>query len=432
MTGVQYFHFCAELWGAIFCIVAAACAFMIRYFDKSSTEKLINLMMCACMLMLCDAFAWWYRGDTSPLGYQAVRAANFFAFVFGFLAMPLTAEYVSGIIKKRAGNVQLYWKNLEWILFVVGVILLTLNTFYDYMYSFDENNRYYRLPFSFIPGFIAFVGIIITLGVAVKYVGKMNRFERAAVILFLILPVIGVIIQTFNYGISLTYLMLVLSSLILFFSHIYNFMQYNIEKEKELAEERIRVFNQQIQPHFIFNSLSLIRHLCKNSPDEAVEAINEFSGYLRNCTDFINESDCIPASRDFDLVKHYIYMEQKRFGKSISVKYDLEDADFSLPPFSVQTSVENAIKHGLRAVSKKDGQLTISSCRKGKDHIVVVEDNGAGFDTRRIKSDSSSHVGIINTKKRLELMCGGDIYIESSQGKGTKVIITIPGTDVEI
>ena len=300
------------------------------------------------------------------------------------------------------------------------------------MYSFDENNRYYRLPFSFIPGFIAFVGIIITLGVAVKYVGKMNRFERAAVILFLILPVIGVIIQTFNYGISLTYLMLVLSSLILFFSHIYNFMQYNIEKEKELAEERIRVFNQQIQPHFIFNSLSLIRHLCKKSPDEAVEAINEFSGYLRNCTDFINESDCIPASREFDLVKHYIYMEQKRFGKSISVKYDLEDADFSLPPFSVQTSVENAIKHGLRAVSKKDGQLTISSCRKGKDHIVVVEDNGAGFDTRRIKSDSSSHVGIINTQKRLELMCGGDIYIESSQGKGTKVIITIPGTDVEI
>ena len=130
------------------------------------------------MLMLCDAFAWWYRGDTSPLGYQAVRAANFFAFVFGFLAMPLTAEYVSGIIKKRAGNVQLYWKNLEWILFVVGVILLTLNTFYDYMYSFDENNRYYRLPFSFIPGFIAFVGIIITLGVAVKYVGKMKAAIR--------------------------------------------------------------------------------------------------------------------------------------------------------------------------------------------------------------------------------------------------------------
>ena len=430
MTGIQYFHICAELWGAIFCIVAAVCAFMIRYFDKSSTEKLINLMMCACMLMLCDALAWWYRGDISPIGYQAVRASNYFAFVFGFLAMPLTAEYVSGIIKKRAGDIQLYWKNIEWGLFSVGVVLLTINTFYDFIYSFDENNRYYRLTFSFIPGFIAFVGIIITLGVAVKYVGKMNPFEKAAVILFLILPVAGVAIQIFNYGISLTYLMLVISSLIMFFSHIYSFMQYNINKEKELTEERIRIFNQQIQPHFIFNSLNLIRYLCKKSPDEAVEAINEFSGYLRKSTDFLNETDCIEVSKEFDLVKHYVFMEQKRFGKSISVEFDLRDTEFMIPPFAVQTSVENAIKHGLRAISKNDGRIRISSLRKDDKHIIIIEDNGAGFDTSLINSSSSSHVGIINTKKRLELMCGGKLCIESKPGEGTKVTITIPETDV--
>ena len=119
MTGVQYFHFCAELWGAIFCIVAAACAFMIRYFDKSSTEKLINLMMCACMLMLCDAFAWWYRGDTSPLGYQAVRAANFFAFVFQSLQYTGQTTFKALGKKKQAIFFSLFRK-------VVMVVPLTL------------------------------------------------------------------------------------------------------------------------------------------------------------------------------------------------------------------------------------------------------------------------------------------------------------------
>lgn len=430
MSGIQYFHFSVELWGALFCIVAAACAFMIRYFDKKMTNKLINLMVCACFLMICDALAWWFRGNTSPFGYQAVRFTNYMAFFFGFLTMPLTAEYVSDIISKRAENTELYWKNIEWGLFLVGVVLLTINNFYKYIYAFDEQNRYYRLTFSFIPGFIAFVGIIITLGVAFRYVGKMNRFERIAVILFLVLPIIGITIQIFYYGISITNIMLVISSFVLFFSHINSFMQYIIEKEKELAEERIRIFNQQIQPHFIFNSLNVIRYLCKKSPDEAVETINEFSGYLRSSTDFLNETDCIDASKEFDLVKHYVFMEQKRFGKSISVEFELEDTDFMIPPFAVQTSVENAIKHGLRSINKKDGKVVISSCKKDGSHIIIITDNGAGFDTDRIKSDSSSHVGIVNTRKRLDLMCRGTFNIESREGEGTKVTITIPETDV--
>ena len=431
MTGIQYFHFSVELWGSLFCIVAATCAFMIRYFDKKTTNKLINLLMCACFLMISDAFAWWLRGNTFPIGFQAVRLANFMAFFFGFLTMPLTAEYVSAIISKRAENVELYWKNIEWGLFLVGVLFLTANSVYKFIYAFDESNRYFRLPFSFIPGFLAFVGIIITLGVAVKYLGKLNRFEKIAVVFFLVLPLAGIIFQIFFYGISMTYLMLVVSSLVLFFSHINSFMQYIIEKEKELAEERIRIFNQQIQPHFIFNSLNLIRYLCKKSPDEAVETINEFSGYLRNSTDFLNETDCIDASREFDLVRHYVFMEQKRFGKSISVEFELEDTDFMIPPFAVQTSVENAIKHGLRAVNKKDGKIIISSCKKDGCHIIIIEDNGAGFDTQLIKSDSTSHVGIINTRKRLEHMCGGTFSIESKIGEGTKVRITIPETDVK-
>lgn len=426
MTSLQYFHFSIEIWSAFFSGVAFIFILMTRYFDKKGARKLNRLMICSILLMLSDALAWWFRGNTTEAGYYIVRITNFCAFFFGFLMMPLIADYISHIISKRAGIEGLYWKYIEWAFFSVGTILLVINLFHEFMYTFDEHNTYHRLTLGVLPGFLAFVGIAVTIGAAFGYIRYMNNFERVAVILFLLLPLIGTIIQTFHYGLSLTYISLVISILILFFSYVYDYMQFNIEKERILTEERMRLVNQQIQPHFIFNSLSLIRHLCKRSSDEAVEAINEFSGYLRNCTDFLNEVSCIPATREFDLIKHYVYMEQKRFGKSISVEYEIEDTDFEIPPFAIQTSVENAIKHGLRAAKIDNGKIKITSRKEGTDHIVEVEDNGVGFDVNLTENASGTHVGIKNTQERLELMCNGNITIQSKPNEGTKVTITVP------
>lgn len=425
MTVLQYTHFTAELWGALFCIVAAGVAFMTRYFDKKGANKLINLMVCTALLMICDALAWWFRGNPSEVAYYIVRITNFGAFFFGFLIMPLTAEYVSHFIEKRSGISSMYWKYIEWGLFLIGMVLLVINSNNSFMYTFDAQNTYYRLAWGVLPGLIALTGISVTLGIVFEYISYMNKFERVAIILFLVLPIIGTILQTFVYGMSLTYLALLISVLVLFFSFIYGYMQFSIKKEKLLTEERLKLVNQQIQPHFIFNSLSLIRYLIKKSPDEAVETVNEFSGYLRGCTDFLNEVSCIPVTRELDLVRHYVFMEQKRFGKSISVEYDTEDVDFEIPPFTIQTSVENAIKHGLRSANIEDGKITVSTCKEGKNHIVIITDNGVGFDKKAIDK-TTNHVGIKNSEERLRLMCGGSFDIQSKLNEGTKVTIKIP------
>ncbi len=427
MTLLQYVHFSIELWGAFFCLVAVISIAIKKDFDKKGSYKLIALMLCSMLLMLSDAAAWLFRGNPSEAGYYIVRIANYCAFLFGFMTMPLVAEYLTHIISKRSGISGLYWKYIEWALFLIGTALLTVNVFHEFMYSFDERNTYYRLAFGMLPGMIAFTGIIITLGVVIEYIKYMNRFEKVAMLIYLLLPIIAVIIQTLKYGVSFTYLSLVLSALILFLSFEVNHNAYNIEKEKKLAEERIRLFNQQIQPHFLFNSLSVIKHLCRKAPEEAAVAIDEFSGYMRGCTDFMNESDCVEVERELDLVKHYIYMQKKRFGDSFSFEYDIKDTDFKIPPFAIQTNVENAIKHGLRAQAIENGFVKISTYKSGKNHVVEIEDNGIGFDTDIIKDETqTNHVGIINTTKRLSLMCNGTLDIKSAEGKGTKVIITIP------
>ncbi|MBR6427815.1 MAG: histidine kinase, partial [Clostridia bacterium] len=219
---------------------------------------------------------------------------------------------------------------------------------------------------------------------------------------------------------------LVLSAMTLFISYEINIVQATAEKEKRLAEERIRLFNQQIQPHYIFNSLAVIKYLCRKDPDEACKTIDEFSGYLRESTDFMNGADLVPIEREIDLVKHYFYMQQKNYGDTITFECDAEDTDFQVPPFTVQTCVENALKHGLRSQVMEDGKLTVRTFFDGNDHTITVEDNGIGFDTDILKHSQEGHVGIRNTRARLHLLCDGTMEIQSESGKGTRVTISIP------
>ena len=425
MTTLQYLHFSIELWGAFFCIIALINISLKRAFDVKGSNKLIALMLDSALLMISDALAWLFRGNISETGYYVVRIANFSAFFFGFLTMPLVAEYITHIIRRRTGINGLYWKYIEWALFIIGSSLLVANIKSEFMYTFDARNTYYRMQFGYLPGIIAFVGIVITLGVVLEYIRNMHPFEKVATLVYLILPIIAVVIQSLKYGVSFTYLSLVVSSLMLFASHEVNYYEFNAEKEKKLAEERIRLFNRQIQPHFVFNSLAVIKHLCLKSPEEARTAIDEFSGYLRSSTDMMNAGECVPIGCELDLVRHYIYMQKKYFGESIEFVFDINDDNFSIPPFSIQTSVENALKHGLRSNVMSGGKLIVRTFFKDGAHVIEIEDNGAGFDTTLL-NDESYGVGIKNTKERLRLMCGGTFSIKSEVDHGTVVTIKIP------
>ena len=181
-----------------------------------------------------------------------------------------------------------------------------------------------------------------------------------------------------------------------------------------------------MQPHFVFNSLALIRHQCMEDPEAAAETINEFSAYLRSTTDLLTESECISLERELDIVRHYINIHEKRYDKSLNVQFDIRDTEFDVPPFSVQTLVENALHHGINDGQLENGSISISTDRIKNKHVLVVEDNGNGFDTAVLEKENSRHVGIRNTKDRITAMCNGTLSIDSAVGKGTKITVTIP------
>ena len=198
-----------------------------------------------------------------------------------------------------------------------------------------------------------------------------------------------------------------------------------VKKEKEMAESKITTAISQIQPHFIFNSLSTIKFLVKKDQMEALEAIDEFSDYLRGSMDSLTRKCCVPFSEELELVNHYMYLEKKRFGDKINIKYDIQLDGFMVPALSVQPIVENAVKHGIRG-QLKGGTIEIATKEDTKNFIIQVTDDGAGFDPQAKKEDGKSHLGIANVQKRLALMCEGTLEIESAPQKGCQVTIRIP------
>ena len=191
----------------------------------------------------------------------------------------------------------------------------------------------------------------------------------------------------------------------------------------ELAESRISTMMSQIRPHFIYNTLGSIEQLCELDPPKAGELVHNFAKYLRGNFGELDNPRPILMSQEMEHVHHYINIENVRF-PDMTFSFEMKSEDFSLPALTVQPIVENAIKHGLMKL-QKGGSIKVISYETDTDYCISVEDDGVGFDTGKLL-DEKEHIGIRNIRDRLKVMVGGKLEIESTEGVGTKVLITIP------
>ncbi|MBQ3258245.1 MAG: histidine kinase [Oscillospiraceae bacterium] len=191
----------------------------------------------------------------------------------------------------------------------------------------------------------------------------------------------------------------------------------------KLAESRISTMMSQIRPHFIYNTLGSIEHLCKSDPLKAKELVHNFAKYLRGNFGELDNPNPILMTQEMEHVRYYISIENVRF-PDMTFTFEMNSEDFIIPALTVQPIVENAIKHGLMKLTK-GGVVHVRSYETDTHYCISVTDNGAGFDTS-VLTDDREHVGIRNIRERLKAMVNGKLDIESTPGVGTKVVISIP------
>ena len=218
----------------------------------------------------------------------------------------------------------------------------------------------------------------------------------------------------------------ILFPLYIIFYSIYIEQKNEIErKEVEQIKMETSLMLSQIQPHFLYNSLSTIAELCDEDPALAEKATTTFADYLRENMDCIGSETPISFAEEMRHVEKYVWLEKLRFGDRVNVEYELSRTDFIIPALTLQPLVENAIKHGI-CKKKGGGTVKITSYDDGKSYIITIVDDGIGFDPSEKPNGERRHVGIENVQKRLESMVDGSMKIETAPGKGTAVTITIP------
>lgn len=204
---------------------------------------------------------------------------------------------------------------------------------------------------------------------------------------------------------------------------------------KETTEAQLIALRAQINPHFLFNALNTIVALIAEKPADAEDAVQNLSSIFRYVLQ-TGSSPFVKLSEELGLVRHYLEIEQSRFGNKLEVIWDLDDtsSDHPVPAFSVQTLVENAVKHGIEK-KREGGSVTITASRTPGEVTVTVSDTGVGMSeavmSENGKADDYFGIGLRNVSSRMEQLYKevGLLEIASVPGEGTTVTLRFPGID---
>jgi two-component system, LytTR family, sensor kinase len=199
------------------------------------------------------------------------------------------------------------------------------------------------------------------------------------------------------------------------------------EQEKLLMESRLDALASQINPHFLFNTLTSVSSLIRSEPEKARTLIVKLSGLLRRLLK--SQEHFVTLREELGAIDEYLEIESIRFGPQLKVEKHIDPAtlDLIVPSMMLQPLVENSIKHGL-SNKMGEGRVTIRSLRDGDVAIIDIIDNGLGIpaaDAGRVKGTG---IGLRNVNERLRVIYGANyqLQLDSVPGQGTCARIVIP------
>ena len=204
------------------------------------------------------------------------------------------------------------------------------------------------------------------------------------------------------------------------------------EQERLLLQTRMEALQNQINPHFLFNTLNSVSSLVRFDPDTARDVIIKLATILRR---LLNSSDAfVPLREELEFIDNYLDIEVVRFGPDklqVVKALDAASLDVMVPAMLLQPLVENSIKHGL-APKIEGGRIMIRSRISDSKLIIEVEDDGVGMGAANLLEKPSglggTGIGMANVVERLKVLYGetARMTIDSHEGKGTLIRLRIP------
>jgi signal transduction histidine kinase len=193
--------------------------------------------------------------------------------------------------------------------------------------------------------------------------------------------------------------------------------------ERQLSEMRLQLLRSRIEPHFLFNTLATVRRLHHTDPVQGARLLAHFLSYLRS-TLASEQVQHGTLGQEIDLVHAYLNIAAMRMSGRLTLRWNVPDdlRPCDLPPLTVATLAENAVKHGI-APHAAGGTIEVSAQAIGGVLEVTVADTGAGF-----SGSGGSGIGLANTRARLATLYGaaGTLTLENNRPAGVVARMRLP------
>ncbi|ALL08585.1 hypothetical protein AQ505_25840 [Pedobacter sp. PACM 27299] len=173
------------------------------------------------------------------------------------------------------------------------------------------------------------------------------------------------------------------------------------ETLKQMVQTELKSIRSQFNPHFVFNALSSIQGLItKNDSENASKYLIEFSSLMRDSLK-ASTNEFVSISTEIKILENYLNLEKLRFGFNYQIESteQIDTHAIEIPSLFLQPLVENAVKHGISSLQEK-GYLSVSFEKVENDMIVLVTDNGKGFN----EQEEFNGFGLQLTKERIKLL----------------------------
>lgn len=299
---------------------------------------------------------------------------------------------------------------------------------YDALLKEIQNLKTLILYLLLFIGTIAYcLAYIITLSITnrIEYlISKMKEVQEGNMDIIIqnnIKDEIGILFKDFNYMVK----------------KISSLMEQKYRLGQELKNAELKALQSQINPHFLYNTLEMIKWMgYKNHINELESVVNALTNYYKIT---LNKGrEIVTIEDELKHVLYYIQIQNFRFSNKINLKIEVNEEilNYLIPKITLQPIVENSIIHGILQKEDKKGVIIIRGDFNNDTVLLSIEDDGIGMPDE-ILSDiiscsshlaSKNHFGIYSVNQRIKLLYGEEygLMFESVQGYGTKVEIQLP------
>lgn len=183
-------------------------------------------------------------------------------------------------------------------------------------------------------------------------------------------------------------------------------------------------------PHFVFNTLHSLMLLVRSDPKAAEQAIEDVAALIRYASLLDREGrDTVPLSQELAMAEKYLALESLRLASRMRVEWDVEPGvgGMMVPSLSLQTLLENAIKHGL-SLKPEGGTVGIRIGLRGEQLLIRVEDDGLGADPRRVVEAEGRGLSLLGQRVASLYGSSGSLRWRTAPGGGFSVVLGVPSS----